>query len=390
MPTLDFYRSKKNSGMTIGQHHKQESDSVIEHTWDSDIASRVGWFYDQEHDDQFYDGFEINPEKSKTKIPVEIKFYEMEYNSLAKDEVSQHIMFKPSYVPNVPYYDDKFKKPLGSSFPVGLYCDIADSYGVYHRWLVVGSYREFSNQFPSYLVLPCDYLLSWIWNGRKMQSWIVRRSQSSYNSGRWTDYRITSIENQRIIWMPTNDAAKTIFYDQRFAISAPREEPIVWAVSKVEEMNVRGISRFTCVQDLWDSHKDYVEVDKDGNVKAMWCNYFESQVSPKDPIEPSSSTHAVITYSGTKPEIKIGGSYKTFTVKFYDANDGEIPYQTGSWKFTINGEDATGLLAIKNPEENQIKVKFAGDDSYIGNVLTIGYETAGGLKTAIMVDLVGM
>ena len=155
-------------------------------------------------------------------------------------------------------------------------------------------------------------------------------------------------------------------------------------------MSVKGIERYTFKQDIWDEHTDYIERDENGFLVGIWCNYYDSNIKPKDPIEPSSSTHAVITYSGTKPEIKIGGSYKTFTVKFYDGNDGEIPYQTGSWKFTINGEDATGLLAIKNPEENQIKVKFAGDDSYIGNVLTIGYETAGGLKTAIMVDLVGI
>lgn len=183
MPSLDFYRRSKP--MTIGQHHKKNSDLIMEHTWDTDIASRVGWLYDQAHDDAFDLDADLHPENSKSKIPVEIKFFEIEYNSLAKDEVPYHIMFKPSYEPNVSYYDAKFKKPLGSIFPIGLFIDIPDEKGIYRRWLVVGQYREYSNQFPTYLVLPCDFKLKWIYKGKKMESWSVLRSQSSYNSGLW-------------------------------------------------------------------------------------------------------------------------------------------------------------------------------------------------------------
>lgn len=179
MPSLDFYRRQKNKGMTIGQHHKMDSDMIMEATWDNDIASRVIWLYDQEHDDQFDDDFTLDPTKSKTKIPVEAKFYEMEYNSLSKDEVSQHVMFKPSQEPCVPYYDEQFHYPYGAEYPVGLYCDIPDSRGIYQRWMIVAHYREHSNQFPSYMVLPADYKLKWIYKNKKYESWVVLRSQNS-------------------------------------------------------------------------------------------------------------------------------------------------------------------------------------------------------------------
>lgn len=180
MPSLDLYK-KINNSKTIGQAHKKQSDMIMESTWDTDIDSRIGWFYDQEHDDQFELGNNLNPERSRSKIPIEIKLFEMEYNSLAKDEVAYHLMFKPSYQPNVPYYDEKFVKTYNAHFPIGLYFDAADSKGIYHRWLVVGQYREYSNQFPTYLVLPCDFCLKWIYQNKKMSSWSVLRSQSSYN-----------------------------------------------------------------------------------------------------------------------------------------------------------------------------------------------------------------
>jgi len=178
MPSLDMCRKISNAN-TIGEIHKRNSDLVMESTWNTDIASRIGYLYDQEHDDEFDVEFDLNPQKSKTKIPVEIKFFEMEYNSLAKDEVSQHIMFKPSYKPNVPYYEKKFAKPLGAEFPIGLFCDIADSRGIYQRWMIVGQYREHSNQFPSYLVLPTNHKLRWVNHEKKYESWVVLRSQNS-------------------------------------------------------------------------------------------------------------------------------------------------------------------------------------------------------------------
>lgn len=393
MPKLDYYRRKHKT--TIGQIHKAQSDMVMEATWDTDIASRIGWFYDQDNDDQFNQEYNINSEKSKTKIPVEIKFFEMEYNSLAKDEVSQHIMFKPSYQPNIPYYDDKFAKPLHAEFPIGLYCDIADSRGVYQRWLVVGQYREHTNQFPSYLVLPCNHKLQWIYKGKKFESWCVLRSQNSYNSGLWTDYRITSQENQKIVWLPFNDKTKTIFYDQRIAISQERETPVAWSCSKVEDMTVKGIARYTFKQDKWDQHRDYIEYDNDNNVVGIWCDWFDNGIIPSDNDATPSVIHSTITYSGIKPEIKIGGSYKKFTVTFYN-NDEQVNHHNGIWKFTIDESDVSDLLEVKyfgdstDLLENQCKIKFIGGDKYIGKTIVAAYESIDGITSNVEMNLIGL
>lgn len=183
MPSLETYKKLYTGNQNIGQAHKTQSDMIMEATWDRDIDSRILWFYDQDHDDEFEISDDLHPDKQKNKIPVEAKLFEMEYNSLAKDTVSHHILFKPSFdISNItPYYQEKFAKPLKSIPPIGLYFDAEDSKGVYHRWLVVGEYRHYANQFPSYLVLPCDYKLQWIYNQKKYESWVCLRSQSSYN-----------------------------------------------------------------------------------------------------------------------------------------------------------------------------------------------------------------
>lgn len=395
MPGLDFYRRNITKPITIGQVHKIESDRIMEATWNNDITSRIGYLYDQEHDDEFETFYNLNPQHSKTKIPVEIKFYEMEYNSLAKDEVSQHIMFKPSYEPNVPYYDEKFAEPLKAEFPIGLYCDIEDSRGTYQRWLIVGQYREHGNQFPSYLVLPCNHKLQWVYNGYKYESWCVLRSQNSYNAGVWSDYRFTAVENQKIVWLSNNELTRNITYDQRVVISDPREIPIVWSCSKVESMNVLGIARYTFKQDLWDEHTDYIEKDKDGNIIGMWASYYTNgEIVPTTPTTPSS-IYSQVTYSGKKAEILIGGSYKKMTVTFYDDAEDVIPHRQGTWNFTIDDIDAHHLVDVKTwiddstLQENQIKIQFIGNDDYINKALTIGYESIDGIKSSVQLNIIG-
>lgn len=182
MPSFDLYK-KMYGGRTQGQVRKDDSDMVMERTWREDISSCVAYFYSKDYDSEFNSLDGLHPEGTD-KIPIDIKFFEIEYNSLNKDEVPYHIMFKPSfdYRDLVSYYDEEFGLPYGAAFPDGLFCDIPDSKGEYHRWLCVGQYRRYSNQFPTFYVLPCNHKLQWIYKHQKHEMWCVLKSQSSYNS----------------------------------------------------------------------------------------------------------------------------------------------------------------------------------------------------------------
>lgn len=395
MPNLnDAKRMLGYSGNTIGNVHKNNSDMIMDATWDTDINSKIGYFYDQFHDDEFEIRDDLHPEHT-SKIPIPVKHFELEYSSLSKDTVGWHLQFKPNDPIDIPYYDKMFGEPYKAHKPIGMYVDLSDNDGIFHRWLVVAEYRERGNQFPTYIVLPCDHKLQWVYKGKKMECWCVTRSQNSYNSGVWLDFKIQSPENQKITWLPMNDITSTIFYDQRCVISQPRQVPVTWICTKVEDMNVKGIARYTWAQDRWNEHTDVIERDADNAVVGMWADLLKNpDNTPQYPIDTFNS-YAEITYTGTKPQIKVNGSYKTLTVTFYNSGE-ELKNQTpGEWTYTIDDVDATELIEVLTPdnstvlEENQIKIKFLGGDEYIDKTLVVT-NTRNDVTAKIRLSIVGL
>ena len=396
MPSFDAYQ-KMYGGKTQGQVRKDDSDLIDNVTWWEDIGAKIAYIYDYYHDDEPLQFYPMHPENSKTKVPIDIKFIVNAYNSENKDQVGYHIQFRPGQQCPLDYYEKAFKKKYQAEFPIALYIDIPDEQGIYRKWLITEGANWLGLQFPTWYVLPIDHIFQWIYKGTKYQMCGVGRSQSSYNQGTWIDYRVETVENQRKCILPMNDISATIFYDQRIVLSAPIEEPVVWRCTKVEQISPKGIDHLTFAQAKWNSHTDYIEKDEEGNVVAMWCDYFDINDNPaEDPESPSSTIYCTITHSGTAPEIKTGGSYKKFTVTFYDT-EGETAFQSGTWSFAVDGVDVSSLLTIRTKADdpsltdNQIKIKFAKDDSYIGKNLEVKFEaTATGIKDTQLINIVGL
>ena len=363
-------------GRTNGQQHAVDAQNIIENTWYDDMASTVGYFYDYYHDDEVDIYTDLHPEQSKTKIPIDIKYILSSYRSLAKDEVDSRIMFKPSYVCNIPYYEEKFRKLTGSTFPVGLYCDIKNEHGVWQRWLVINTADAINHDFPTWSILPCGYRFQWVVNGKKCEMWGVERSQSSYTSGLWRDRVFETPDNITKAIMPYNDVTKTFFYNSRIIISTDLPEPLAWRVSKVEPFAHRGNILYTLKQDIYDDHHDYIERNDDNEIIGMWADYYKENNLPSDnPVIPDpdlSGDYAEISYAGTEPHIKVNGSYKKLTLTYY--NSGEIidDQTPGDWSYWIDDTDATELIKVlESDNSNIIKIKFLGDEEYLGKVLTI-------------------
>ena len=179
MPSFETFK-QLNGNLSVGQNHKAESDMIMEATWDNDIATRVAYFYDYDHDPHITQLDDLNPVEDKNKIPVSIKYLAHTSQTLSKDEISYHLQLKPSQDENViPYYKEKFKDRYGATFPVGLYVDISDNKGKYNRWLVVAKADYNDAQFSTFELLRCDYVFQWVINGVKMQMAGVCRSQNS-------------------------------------------------------------------------------------------------------------------------------------------------------------------------------------------------------------------
>lgn len=383
---LSDYKHLYGNANSEGHARKLQSDMIMEYTWDRDIQSLPCYLYDCYHDDEKDKVRNLNSLKSKTKTLIQTKYIVNAYQSDDKDQVSYHIQFKPSQKCNVPYYYDVFESRYDSLFPLGLYIDIPDQQGIYNRWLVTEKANYYNPQFITWSILPCDYKFQWIFENKKYEMWGVLRSQNSYNSGIWTDYKITTLEDQQKFILPLNRDSEKLYHNQRMVIDARVEsQPITWCVSKIKRLAPNGLVRITLAEDRFDQHHDYIERDTSGNIIGMWCDYFNSDIDINNPELEEKNIHTEISYSGTKSELKVGGSYKTFTVSYFD-NNSELLEKTDikPWSFTIDGKDfdTDALLKIIYPsstnklEENQIKVKFIGSDDYLGSIICIKNDSA--------------
>lgn len=397
MPSLDLYRQMLGN-QTLGQVHKKESDMIMEATWDTDINTRICYLYDYWHDNHKTQLKNLHPENDPDKIAISLKWRRSSAQTYDKDTVTHHIQMKPSQKMNVEYYPDFFEKRYSATFPVGLFVDIPDEKGVYNRWLVVGTANYNVSQFSTFEVLPCDKVFDWVWKGKKIKMAGCLRSQNSYNSGVWTDYKITSIEDQQKFLVPANSLSEKLYYNQRMIIDNKVDvlngaEPRAWKISKINRINSNGIILTTLAQDLFDQHKDYIEYEnpEDPNtIVGMWANYYLDGVLPSDYQEENPRIRLEITYPG-KPEIKIGGNYKKFTVTFYDDDD-VSKFLNGRWDFTINDKDISSLLSLTTDgcEENQMRVKFVGQDEYIGETMVVTYTSFNGITGSVDILLTGV
>lgn len=378
MPSLSNYRLLLHDyGNTSGEAKKIQSARIIEETWYDDIAAKHCYVYDYYHDKEPLKLCGLNPRKDKKKIPLDIKYIISSSQTYEKDPVTYHIQLKPSQKCNVPYYEEMFGR-YNATFPVGLYIDIPDEKGVYNKWLVVDKANYYDTQFPTYQILPCNKIIQYICENKKYQIAGVLRSQNSYNSGIWHDHIETVTEDQQKFVVPLNDETELLYYDQRMILdNNVKTEPRTWQISKVNRLQSFGLCLITLAQNKFDEHKDYIELDNNGKVIGMWANYYSSNIPPTDWTnkEPSPEIH----YSGISPQIKVGGSYKKFTIE---------PSMEGTWNFTIDSQDANELIKTIDIEDG-IKAKFIGDDTYINKVLTITFTSATATAT-LDVDILGL
>ena len=196
--------------------------------------------------------------------------------------------------------------------------------------------------------------------------------------------------------VPLNQTTETLFYNHRMIIDSPLYsddgENRAWLISKVNRISPHGIVRITLAQDVYDQHHDYIERDEDGNVIGMWADYLSSEIEPADVEEDIfSPVTAKITCSG-KPQIKVGGSAKTFTINYYDYNDELLQeYEPGLWRIYIGETLIPNILVdLTYSEDNRkVKVKFLGDDSYIGSILTVK-NTSNNISASLDVEIVAL
>jgi hypothetical protein len=171
-----------------------------------------------------------------------------------------------------------------------------------------------------------------------------------------------------------------VSYNQRFLISDERRSvPLAWEVSKIEDTQPFGITKLKMKQTTYDESHD--------NADLMLANYYAGSVEPTEPdIEQELSGTASITFSGTKPTVKVGGSYKTFTPVFSVEGTTVVKWLISDENGDISGDTENYIIEY---EGELLKLKVATNYYLIGKVLIVQVVGSDGSTAEVSVEVIG-
>ena len=354
---LDVYKSRIAAlGSYEGEARRRSSQKIMDASWMRDAATKPVYVKWVDSGLPVVDDYDV---------PVYAKYNVKSYHNITGDEIAYLLQFRLEDIKNRP------------DIKVGSYVQIQNEMDEPEWWLIV--HEDDRTQFHQFSILKCTWIYRWvskIGGKRRIYECLgAPRKQNSYNSGVWLDYTTQTVENQEVMWLPTNDDTKTILYDTKFLKSSPgRYPPLAWKVSKIEDTATEGISKFTMTQEQFDPAKD--------NGELMIGNYYESYVEPEilETEETPTVSDLEITYSGS-PAVRAGGGFKKFTIK--SRIDGKLVDCTEEVNWSIDFPDGDSTQLETSATDNTFKVKCKPDYSLIGKTFTITATTKNSSKSLI-------
>lgn len=293
------------------------------------------------------------------------KYNVKSYHNITGDEVAYLLQFRLEDMQNRP------------DIKVGSYVQIRNEMDEPEWWLIV--HLDSREPFRQFSILKCTWIYRWVsrigGKRRIFECLGAPRKQNSYNSGVWLDYQTQTVENQEVMWLPTNDDTKTILYDTKFLKSSPgRYPPLAWKVSKIEDTATEGISKFTMTQEQFNSATD--------NFELLIADYWESAVEPEilETEEIPTVSDLEIAYSG-KPAVRAGGGFKKFTLK--SRIDGKLVDCAEEVNWSVDFPDGDLSQLETSAVDNVFKVKCKPNYSLIGKTFTITAKTQHSSKNLI-------
>ncbi len=352
---FEHYKSRMaHKGTTQSEMLRMQSNMVIEATWDRDPNYRRVYVV------------KVNrglPEVTDKHELIDVKFNIDTYQKVGSDEPAYHLQFR---------HGAEKRNP---DIAVGSYVYMENEDGEWQWWLILGCDER--PQFRQYHIAETNYELGWVLDGTIYHHLGVLRGGSS---GDVDENSYTStVDGTLSVWLPTTNDAVTIGYNQRFLISDERRStPLAWEVSKIEDTQPFGITKLKLKQSTFDQIHD--------NSDLMLASYYVDGVEPVEPdIEQELSGTATISYSGTKPTIKVGGSAKTFTPVF--SVEGTTVAQ---WLISDENGDISGdTNYIVERDGELLKIKVVANYNLIGKILIVQCVGSDGSAAEVQMEIVG-
>ena len=333
MQALDNYRRrlKTQRGVDIPAQIRKRNDVVMEGAWFRDPETFRARIYKHKEGTR---GFEYEDIASDY-----VRLIRRTVQDNVSTDVDMYVQFRP-----------------GIFYPVGSYIDIVNTYPdeegneTWTTYLITN--REDSQQFTMFNVLPCNYMFRFVNKNRLYQSLGVVRNMNSYSSGMQPKAStILILNDMKQCWIPADSCSFNLHYGKRLVISDERRAiPLVWSISKIEDLNPPGVSKYTLQQ-------ADVNLDTDWDEKWGYVADIHSDILIEDdPTVITSYDGDIVLEIGTKqggtitfkksdaPQIKFG-SYVKMSGKFIDSNGDPITGLNYDWVVEgLNGEDYTDMI----------------------------------------------
>lgn len=351
---FDHYKSRMaHRGRNMSEMLRMQSNMVIEQTWNNDPNARRVYVV------KVARGL---PQVTDTHELIDVKFNVDTYQKAGSDEPAYHLQFRHG------------AEKRNADIAVGSYVYMENEDGEWQWWLILGCDER--PQFRQYHIVECNYKLGWIVDNTVRHHLVVLRGGSS---GDVDENSYTStVDGTLSVWMPTTNDAVTIGYNQRFLISdEKRVVPLAWETSKIEDTQPFGITKLKLKQSTFDAAHD--------NADLMLAGYFADGIEPVElDIEQELSGTAIISYSGMKPTIKVGGSAKTFTPVF--SVEGTT---VEKWLVSDENGDISGdaNYTIERDGEN-LKIKVGLNYNLIGTVIIVQLVGSDGSTAELRVEVI--
>lgn len=251
----------------------------------------------------------------------------------------------------------------GETFNVGQYVEFSDE-----TWLIHQADVDDEMYIDGQMTL-CPNTLKFQDSQGKIHSYpyFVDNSLPSLDVNK----TITTSSSTRKIKLPFDELTREFFIDKRFMGEVIGGKPQCWKVNELDADSNRGLLVVTLEKDEFN--------DKTDSIEHGICNYFKTTT----PVVPDETIE--IVYSG-KPELRAGGSYKDFYVKYYDDNGEELLDIDSIWTVEVLPLFEDNIISQKNG--NEISLKVEDVSGIVGQIVSLTVVGENEATTQIDISIV--
>ena len=355
----NFRNRMSRRGSFMGETMRLQSDAVVDATWLNSVSARrvqVQWLdsglpHEYTSADEFED-------------PLDAHFELKSEYSISNGSLPYYLTFRPGELMRHP------------EIKVGSYVCIPNVDDVPEWWMII--FIEDDNELKKSYIMKCNWIFRWVVDGKIYSHLGILRNGSSNREADENAYT-TTVNGNGVMWMATNDDTRTLRHGQRLLISDKgRMPPLCYSIGDIIDTRPIGLTKFVLTQDTFDAAHDSAEL--------MLANYSDNNLKPAESDNGAEIFGtATIKYNGTKPTVKVGGSFKVFTASFSDEN-------VSVDKWVVSDENGEILANTSDYTieylDNQMKLKVALNYKLIGTVLTIKVIGADGSAAETRVEVI--